>query len=81
MEKQQLTIIQESVYEYIKEFLIENHCPPTYKEIAIDMGWESPNTAFDHVKALCRKGWLIKHGDGSGKYWLAGIDIKLEASE
>lgn len=74
----ELTIIQESVLEFIKEHLVNFHNMPTHKEIASQMGWKSANTAHGHVKALIKKEALSKYEDGSGKYWLEGIDIKLE---
>ena len=77
----ELTIIQESVLAFIKEHLQNFHNMPTHKEIASQMGWKSPNTSHGHVKALIKKGALNQYEDGSGKFWLDGIDIKLEDSE
>ena len=74
----ELTVIQQSVLAAIKEHLQNFHNMPTHKEIAANLGWRSANTAHGHVTALIKKGYLVKYEDGSGKYWLAGIDIKLE---
>ncbi len=73
-----LTLIQESVYEFIKEFLINNHSTPTNQEISHHFGWKSANAAYEHVRYIAKKGYLTLYDDGTGKYRLAGIDIKLE---
>jgi repressor LexA len=72
-----LTDTQEEVYEFIKEFLVNSHSTPTYMEISDHFGWASGNSSYGHVKALCKKGYLEKHGDNSGKYLLALHDVKL----
>ena len=74
----QLTLTQESVYEFIKEFLINNHCTPTNQEISTHFGWKSANAAYEHVKYIAKKGYLTLYEDGTGKYRLAKLDIKLE---
>ena len=51
----QLTDRQQVVLEYIETYLRENPYPPTIREIAAHFKI-SPKGAFDHIKALERKG-------------------------
>jgi CRP/FNR family transcriptional regulator, dissimilatory nitrate respiration regulator len=37
----------------------EGGLPPTYREIAADLGWRAAGTVRDHVRALERKGLLV----------------------
>lgn len=69
-----LTEIQEAVYEYLKEHLIENHRLPTYGEVSNYFGWTSANAAHQHIYYLSRKGYVEYIGS---KYALAKVDIRL----
>ena len=60
-----LTDRQQDVYDYIKQYILDNHRPPTRLEICEDFGWSSPKAAHDHVLALQRKGYI---GSQLGKY-------------
>lgn len=51
-----LTQRQQQVFEFIKEYLEDNGMPPTRAEIALKLGFKSPNAAEEHLKALARKG-------------------------
>ena len=51
-----LTVKQQQILDYIKEHLNLTGFPPTRSDIAIEMGYKSPNAAEDHLRALARKG-------------------------
>ncbi len=52
-----LTERQEEVLAFIKTFIETNKYPPTMREIASNFGITA-NGAYDHVKALEKKGWI-----------------------
>ncbi|GAB4304219.1 MAG: transcriptional repressor LexA [Myxococcota bacterium] len=65
MEK--LTERQKEVYDFITLFIARNGFPPTIREICEGFGISSTNGANEHVKALERKGWVIrKKGQSRG---------------
>jgi len=51
-----LTSRQEEILAYVKDYMQETGYPPTRSEIAIKMGFKSPNAAEEHLRALARKG-------------------------
>ena len=51
-----LTVRQEQILDYIRDYLAETGFPPTRSEIAQEMGFKSPNAAEEHLRALARKG-------------------------
>ena len=53
MEK--LTKRQSEVLELIKTHIEDTGYPPTRAEIALALGFRSPNAAEDHIKALLEK--------------------------
>ncbi len=50
---------QQSVFDFLKNFLGENGYPPSLREICVHFGIRSPKNAKKHLEALERKG-LIK---------------------
>ena len=52
----ELTMRQEQILGYIKDYVQETGFPPTRSEIAERMGFRSPNAAEEHLRALARKG-------------------------
>lgn len=73
---QPLTLVQEEVYEYIKEFLVERHTMPSVKDMASDLG-VTDNAIQERLVRLERKGYI---GMGSGRsrsITLELHDIKL----
>lgn len=58
---------QRDVLEFIAECVEERGVPPTYREIGDALGIGSTNGVADHVKALIRKGYLEKVGDGTAR--------------
>ena len=53
-----LTPRQEMVYNFLKQFILENGFPPTCKEIATALQFKSPTGAHDHLARLEKYGFL-----------------------
>jgi len=53
-----LTLKQEAVLTYIKNFISDNGYSPVAKEVQIFFGYASQNAAIDHLKSLERKGYI-----------------------
>lgn len=53
-----LTTRQKQVLDYIRESIEKQGYPPTFREIAEQMGIKSTNGVNDHLKALEKKGYL-----------------------
>ncbi|MGI9288257.1 MAG: transcriptional repressor LexA [Pseudomonadales bacterium] len=51
-----LTARQEQVLALIKRHIEDTGYPPTRADIALELGFKSPNAAEEHLKALARKG-------------------------
>ena len=51
-----LTTRQAQVLDLIKRHINETGYPPTRADIALELGFKSPNAAEEHLKALARKG-------------------------
>lgn len=49
-----------AVMNFILQYMKINRCAPTNREIGERFGFASPNAAADHVRALERKGWVLK---------------------
>jgi repressor LexA len=56
----EMTSIQADVYQFIRQQIDCEHCPPTVREVATRFGWKSANSAEDHIQALIRKGLLTR---------------------
>ncbi len=56
--KNKLTERQESIYQFIKEFIDFNSYPPTYREIGTQFGIASTFGVKRHIDALIKKGFL-----------------------
>jgi len=54
----ELTARQAEVLQLIADFLQATGFPPTRAEIAVQLGFRSPNAAEDHLRALERKGYI-----------------------
>jgi len=50
---------QRRILDHLLRLELEAGPPPTYREIAADLGWRAPGTVRDHVQALSRKGLLV----------------------
>ncbi|MEM7098276.1 MAG: transcriptional repressor LexA [Pseudomonadota bacterium] len=56
MQNASLTSRQAQVLDLIKRHINETGYPPTRADIALELGFKSPNAAEEHLKALARKG-------------------------
>ncbi len=72
-DRKKLTARQREILDWIKGFIDEHGMPPTVREIGSAFGMKS-SSAFDHLKALERKGRL-RRGD------LGARSLILEGSE
>ena len=48
---------QEATFEAIRKLTAENSYPPSFQELADELGVTRP-TVCQHVRALRRKGWI-----------------------
>lgn len=55
-----LTERQQQVLDFIRATLAADGRPPTLREIGVHMGIRSTNGVNDHLRALERKGYLVK---------------------
>ena len=51
-----ITPKQKAVFEYIKDYIVENEFSPTFEEIAYHFKYKSKGTVYKHIKALKLKG-------------------------
>jgi repressor LexA len=63
MDNAQLTRKQKEFFEYIVNYRNENDIWPTYREIADEFGFKSPNSVTQNLQALLNKGYLIRGDD------------------
>lgn len=56
-----LTFMQKSVLDYLRAYLLDNHCLPSTSAIAGAFGFASNNAASDHLARLEAKGWLKRN--------------------
>ncbi len=55
-----LTRRQQQVFEFIRDKILENHTP-TVREIGDAFNISSPNGVMCHLKALEKKGYIVRH--------------------
>src|SRR5258706_9354913 len=55
-----LTERQEKILTFIKKSIVDQGYPPTIREIGVHFGIRSTNGVNDHLKALERKGYLLR---------------------
>lgn len=60
-----LTERQQAIYEFIRQLIVERGFGPTVREIAEQFGISSPNGAAGHLRALERKGLIVRHAKQS----------------
>jgi repressor LexA len=53
-----LTPRQSQILHLIRRAIVESGMPPTRAEIALQLGFRSPNAAEEHLRALARKGCI-----------------------
>lgn len=72
--RQPLTARQQEALDFIVESLVERGYPPTLREIGEHMGIRSTNGVNDHLKALERKGCLVREDLKSRALRPVGVD-------
>ena len=63
--KDALTARQRNVLDYVIEYQDEHGFPPSMREIGEFFKIRSTNGVSDHLRALERKGWLVRNGQQS----------------
>jgi repressor LexA len=56
--RRSLTRKQQSVYEYLVQYLKDNQRPPSLREIGERFDIKSPNGVLGHIRAREKKGWI-----------------------
>lgn len=64
MSDKPLTRRQSEALLFIKSFIDKNGYPPTIRELADHMKYQSSSTAFNIMEQLVRKGYVKKNGNG-----------------
>ncbi len=75
-----ITRRQSEVLDHIKAFIDEHHFPPTMREISEHFGI-SVKGAYDHVKALERKGYLRIDNNRSRTIEVIGYEVAEQILE
>ncbi|MBU0902529.1 MAG: transcriptional repressor LexA [Gammaproteobacteria bacterium] len=73
-----LTPRQAEILAFIKQCLEDNGYPPTRAEIALKLGFKSPNAAEEHLKALARKGAIEMTPGASRGIRIPGFEPNAE---
>ncbi len=60
MTREALTQRQRSILDFVVSFLRERGYPPTLREIGAHLGIKSTNGVSDHLRALERKGYIVR---------------------
>jgi len=60
MDKAQLTQKQQDFFNFIVSYKKEHGIWPTYREIAEEFGYKSPNSVTQNIQALLNKNYLIR---------------------
>lgn len=63
MDNSQLTRKQKQFFDFIRNYKKEYDIWPTYREIADEFSFKSPNSVTQNLQALVKKGCLIKTDD------------------
>jgi repressor LexA len=63
MDNVQLTGKQKKFLDYIITYKEDNEIWPTYREIADEFGFRSPNSVTQNLQSLLKKGYLVKKDD------------------
>jgi len=63
MDLVQLTRKQKEFFDYIIDYKNEHDVWPTYREIAEEFNYKSPNSVTQNIQALLKKGYLVRDDD------------------
>jgi repressor LexA len=55
-----LTERQKEIYQWVRSQIVDRHLPPTMREIASRFRFAGPSGPRCHLRALERKGWIIR---------------------
>lgn len=58
----ELTDRQREILRYLCRFFTEKHRAPTLRELMAHVGLASTNSANDHIRALEKKGFVMRDG-------------------
>lgn len=67
-----LTTKQAELLAFMREFEAANDNMPSDRTIAAHFGWKSPNSAFEHLRALARKGCIERNAQGGWRFTRSG---------
>jgi repressor LexA len=81
MPRSALTDRQQSILDFLKQFLRENSYPPTIREIGAHFGIRSPRGVQDHLLALERKGYIRRTRERSRSIELLSLGAPADSRE
>ena len=55
-----LTERQQEVLDFVTNYFEEKNYSPTYADISAHFGWTSNNASLEHLRAIAKKGYLVK---------------------
>jgi SOS-response transcriptional repressor LexA len=70
---------QLQILQFMHDYSVQYHCSPTFRELAQNFGFTSPNAAFRHLESLFKKGYLDRIVAGNGchrGYRLTGFGLE-----
>lgn len=81
MQKEKLTNKQNTILNYLKEFIADHKYPPSIREICDGINLRSPATVFVHLNKLEEKGYIKKDGSKNRTIELLVENEFLEQSD
>mgnify|MGYP000875858156 FL=1 len=73
-----LSIRQQEVLNALVDFQSKHGYPPTYAELARLVGFSSANGAFEHIRALEKKGYITTSGGTARGIKVIGANDALD---
>lgn len=73
-----LSIRQQEVLNALVDFQSKHGYPPTYAELARLVGFSSANGAFEHIRALKKKGYITTSGGTARGIKVIGANDALD---
>ena len=74
-----LTRRQRDIYQYVRELILNRGYGPTVREIAAKFEIQSPNGVMCHLKALEKKGLIIRESNMSRAIRLAHAPARRDS--
>lgn len=65
---------QAETLAFMRAFEAENDSFPTDRTLAAHFGWASNNAAYEHVRALARKGAIERNAQGGWRFTRAPVE-------